>query len=270
MSGDTICFCGSMRRHKKCHPDISKESLAAKMLSLYARADRLIDSHYSKHNVKPICRKGCSECCSTVFNVSIIEFFLICREMIKLDFKRIALVKHRVLQSISYLNCEQPELLNYLRSDHSELDFKNMSLKIYELSKGVNLDCPFLTELTNRERICSVYNVRPLICRIAGTSYYTDIENMYICSYIGTNKTIMDCGPSTVDIWSSFIKDILTIRYNDACYRGSVYPLIYWLYLALNELDNLKVYLGGERHKKYFQMPYIEAKEKILLRNILS
>lgn len=256
MSGDTICFCGSMRRHKKCHPDISEESLAAKMLSLYARADRLIDSYYSKHKVKPVCRKGCSECCSAVFCVSIVEFFLICREMIKYDFKKIALVKHRVLQSITYLNCEQPALLNYFRSDHSELDYKNMSLKIYELSKGFNIDCPFLTELTNRERICSVYNVRPLICRIAGTSYYTDIENMYICSYIGTNKTIMDCGPSTVDIWSSFIKDILTIRYNDVCYRGSVYPLIYWLYLAANELDNPKFYLGGERHKKYFHAKY--------------
>lgn len=269
MSSDVVCFCGSMRRHKKCHPDISRESLAARMLSLYSRADTLINSFYSKHKVKPVCKKGCSECCSTVFCVSIVEFFLICRQMIKFDPKRIAQVKHRVLQGITYLNNEQPALLNYFRSDHSELDFNSMTLKIYELSKGVKIDCPFLTGFSARERICSIYNVRPLICRISGTSYYTGIENMYICSHIGTNKKIMACGPGTIDIWSSFIKNILTVRYNGACYRGSVYPLIYWLYLAAKDLDNLKAYLGGERHKKYFQMPYIEAKQKILLRHIL-
>lgn len=270
MTKDMACFCGSMRRHKKCHPDISTDSLAAKMLSLESEADTIINSYYSKHRVKPACKKGCSECCSTVFSVSIVEFFLICREMMKFDFKRIALIKQRVLQGISYLNSEHPALLNYFRSDHSDLDYKNMSLKTYELSKGVNIDCPFLAELPNRVRICSIYNVRPLICRISGTSYYTEIEYMYICSHIGANKTIMDCGPSTVDIWSSFIKDILTINHNDTCYRGSVYPLIYWLYLASNDLENLDTYLGGERHNKYFQMPYNEAKEKILLRNILS
>ncbi|MFX4260732.1 YkgJ family cysteine cluster protein [Pelotomaculum propionicicum] len=269
MSGDTVCFCGSLRRHKKCHPDIFGESLAAKMLSLYARADTLINCHYSKHSVKPVCRKGCSECCGTVFCVSIVEFFLICREMIKFDHKKIALVKHRVLQGISYLNNKQPELLKCFRSDHSQMDFKNMSLKIYELSRGVKLDCPFLTELTNGDKICSIYNVRPLICRISGTSYYTDIDNMYICSHIGTNRKIMDCGPSTIDIWSSFIKDILTISYKDSCFRGSVYPVIYWLYLALNGLEDLKTYLGRERRNKYFEMPYVEAKEKTLLRKIL-
>lgn len=268
MTDDTICFCGSMRRHKKCHPDISVDSLAAKMLSLYSRADILIDNHYSKQKIKPVCRKGCSECCSTVFCVSIVEIFLICREMIKFDIKRIALVKQRVLRSIAYLSSEQQELYRYFTSDHSELDFKDMSLNIYELSRGVNLDCPFLIELTNRARICSIYDVRPLICRIAGTSYYTDTKDMYICSHIGTNKTIMDYGPRTVDIWSSFIEDILTIRCNNACYRGSVYPLVYWLYLAMNGLDNLKVYLSGERRNKYFEMPYTKAKEKILLKNV--
>ncbi len=270
MTKDMTCFCGSMRRHKKCHPDVSTDSLAAKMLSLDSEADIIINSYYSKQSVKPACRKGCSECCSTVFSVSIVEFFLICREMMKFDLKRITLIKQRVLQGISYLKSEHPALFNYFIADHSDLDYKNMSLKTYELSKGVNIDCPFLTELPDRQRICSIYNVRPLICRISGTSYYTEIENMYICSHIGANKTIMDCGPSTVDIWSSFMKDILTINHKDACYRGSVYPLIYWLYLASSDLGNLGNYLGGERHKKYFQMPYTEAKEKILLKNILS
>lgn len=266
MSGDTVCFCGSNRRHKKCHPDIYEESLAAKMLSLYSRTDKLIDRHYFENKVKPVCRKGCSECCSTVFCVSIVEFFLICREMIKFNQKRIALVKHRVSECISYLKSEKPLLLNYFSSDHSGSYFKDMSVNIYELSKGVKIDCPFLTVLTNMERVCSIYNVRPLICRIAGTSYYTENENMYICSHIGTNKTIMDRGPSTAAIWNSFIEDILTIRYKDTCRRGTVYPLFYWLYLALNELDNPKSYLGGERYKKYFQTHYIEAKEKVLIR----
>lgn len=268
MPADMVCFCGSMRRHKKCHPDISEESLAARMLSLYSRADTQINGYYSKHKAKPVCKKGCSECCSTVFCVSIVEFFLICREMIKFDPKWNAFIKRRVLQGIDNLNKERPALLNYFRSDHSRLDFNDMSLKIYELSRGVNVDCPFLTRISDRDRVCSVYNARPLICRISGTSYYTGIENMYICSHIGANKKLMDCGPSTEDIWSSFIDDILTVQYNGSRHRGSVYPLIYWLYLAGSELDNPKAYLGGERHKKYFQMPYNEAKENILLRKI--
>jgi Fe-S-cluster containining protein len=258
-----------MRRHKKCHSDISTESLAAKMLSLYSRADMLISSHYSAHNVKPVCKKGCSECCSTVFSISIVEFFLICREMKKYDPKRIAQMKQVVLRSISHLNSEHPALFNYFKSDHSDMNYMDVSLNIYEMSKGVNIDCPFLTGLANGERICSIYQVRPLICRITGTSYYNHIDNLYMCSHIASNKIIMECGPSTVDIWSSFMKDILTIDYNNSCYRGSVYPLVYWLYLALDGLENLKDYLGGERYSKYFQMPYMEAKEKILLRNVL-
>ncbi len=269
MSSDAVCFCGSMRRQKKCHPDISRESLAAKMLTLYSRVDTLIISYYSKHKVKPVCKKGCSECCSTLFCVSIVEFFLICREMIKFDPKRTAQVKHRVLQAINYLEKEQPALLDYFKFDHSGQNFNNMSLRIYELSKSVKIECPFLTGFSARQSTCSIYNVRPLICRIFGTTYYTSFEDMYICSRIGTNNRIMDCGPSTIDIWDSFIKDILTVNYNGASYRGSVYPLIYWLYLAAQDLENPRAYLGSERRKKYFQMPYIEAKQKILLRHIL-
>jgi hypothetical protein len=40
------------------------------------------------------------------------------------------------------------------------------------------------------------------------------------------------------------------------------------MYLAGNQLENIKAYLGGERYTKYFQMPYIEAKEKIILRRL--
>lgn len=268
MAGNDLCFCGSMRRHKKCHPDISENSLAAMMFSLYARADKSINRHYAEHNTKPPCKKGCGDCCAILFNVSIIEFFLICREMTKWDPKTISQIKRRVILGISYIRDQHPELYNFLRSDHSNQYFTKMAYNNYNLSKDIELDCPFLTELPNRARVCSVYKVRPLLCRIFGTSYYVNTESMYVCSRIGTNKAIMEYGPSTEDIWSSFIQDILTVNYNGECYRGNTYPLIYWLFLAVNGLDNLKEYLGGERNEKYFQMPYKEAKERILLNKI--
>jgi len=268
VAGNGLCFCGSMRRHKKCHPDISENSLAALMLSLYARADKLIDNHYAERKTKPLCKKGCGDCCSILFNVSILEFIIICREMKKWEPKKISQIKRKVLRGMTYIRDQHPVLYNFLRSDHSNQDFAEMTYKNYQLSKNIELNCPFLTELPSRTRICSIYKVRPLLCRIFGTSYYVNIENMYVCSRIGTNKVIMEYGPSTEDIWKSFVQDILTVDYYGKCYRGNIYPLIYWLFLAISCLDNLKEYLGGERNYRYFQEPYKDAKAKILLNNM--
>lgn len=72
MSNNDLCFCGSGKKKKKCHPDIHENSLFATLLNYY----HLLEEE-SKAVNNPLCKKGCNKCCEGTFSISQSEFFMI-------------------------------------------------------------------------------------------------------------------------------------------------------------------------------------------------
>jgi len=83
MGRNDLCFCGSGKKIKKCHPDINEQSIAARLLRLYNEIDHSVDIYYQNTNHTAPCSKGCAECCYSDFPLSDIEFNLIIYEIRK-------------------------------------------------------------------------------------------------------------------------------------------------------------------------------------------
>ena len=71
-SRNDLCFCGSGKKYKNCHSDINPNSLVAHQYRIMHLLDEEI-----KNCPYTICQKGCSDCCTDDFEVSVTEFFTI-------------------------------------------------------------------------------------------------------------------------------------------------------------------------------------------------
>ena len=76
MGRNDLCFCGSGKKQKKCHPNINEDSVAAKTIKLYTQLSKELEENiYGKKNIK--CEKGCNACCKDYFAISEVEFAII-------------------------------------------------------------------------------------------------------------------------------------------------------------------------------------------------
>ena len=75
MRDNELCFCGSGKIVKYCHPDINEKSLVAYILALYNN----IDARYSRSN--SVCKRGCFNCCSDNFMISFSEYLTIAQSI---------------------------------------------------------------------------------------------------------------------------------------------------------------------------------------------
>jgi len=60
MNKSSLCFCGSGKTNKHCHPNVNERSLVARVLTLYQELDK------RNAHARTICKKGCTECCQAV------------------------------------------------------------------------------------------------------------------------------------------------------------------------------------------------------------
>jgi Fe-S-cluster containining protein len=76
------------------------------------------------------------------------------------------------LKQLEYLQINHPEILNNLEKDATN----NNSIIQQQMRMANNsygLPCPLLSIQTGT---CSVYNVRPLICRMHGSTHFSQHE----------------------------------------------------------------------------------------------
>ena len=51
MGRNDLCFCGSGKKQKKCHPNINEDSVAAKIIKLYTQLSKELEENvYGKKN----------------------------------------------------------------------------------------------------------------------------------------------------------------------------------------------------------------------------
>jgi Fe-S-cluster containining protein len=136
------------------------------------------------NNIEPYCKAGCFYCCNDFFFVSDIEFDIIIKELEKWSKNKF----NRLLQRIeSYWNQFQKKYptVAYDFQVH-KYTFGQLINEINrsEIINKTSIPCPFL----DNEGKCSIYNVRPFVCRTFGTtkSIVNNDEFQYkICDLVG-------------------------------------------------------------------------------------
>lgn len=113
-----------------------------------------------KYGEKIKCRKGCSQCCSQIFRITLIDGFIISEHVNSLDAERKSELKEK---SISYL-----KNVKSFESDDSLSHFREPKLP-----------CPAL----GKEGECTIYEARPVICRRFGPPVYDykNPGNLFAC-----------------------------------------------------------------------------------------
>lgn len=148
---NTLCFCGSGKKQKKCHPDINPDSLIAHQYRIMHLIDKEIQScPYT------ICKLGCNECCTDDFKITVSEFFTI------LNYLKISCTNEQIDKIISLAK------------------YKIATINRDESSGEITISkCLFIKDTDGS---CDIYEVRPIICRKYG--YYTNAH----CDKISSNE----------------------------------------------------------------------------------
>lgn len=180
MGRNDPCFCGSGKKQKKCHPDIHEASLAAEAIRLYALIDKEIEEHYAKNKITPPCQAGCYQCCYDAFLVSPIEIDIIIREMRKWGKEKVDNVVKKAKEYWEDFKIRYPDKSEYFEAIINSQDVNIVdTMHILDIEK-LPYPCVFLDE----NKRCSIYNVRPAVCRLHGTAYVGD-DDGDICEKIG-------------------------------------------------------------------------------------
>lgn len=161
MERNDRCFCGSGIKYKKCHYRINGES---KLANIY-RAYNEYNNACIQKGICNNCRKGCSQCCNDYFFISESEFLQILEELIyrKININDYISKAKAVKKHIEKFHPEIIKKLNKFMPksvDNIDESFFKDSINPPDLPACIFLD-------NNK---CSIYNVRPSICRGYGTT----------------------------------------------------------------------------------------------------
>lgn len=129
----------------------------------YSEIANLIEKEFErnreKYGNKIKCSRGCSQCCHQIFNITLIDEYVIRKSIINLP----------ELQR----NTLKSKAKNYIAN------FKTVDFKSEEYSKTPGIPCPALGEKGE----CTIYEGRPLICRRFGPPIfdYKNPTHIYSC-----------------------------------------------------------------------------------------
>jgi Fe-S-cluster containining protein len=140
-----LCFCGSGKPWWECHSEIKDNTAMSYLFETF----KIIENDIKSKKPTPICQKGCNLCCNYNFEVTMLEFMGILHHIQKRTNKyNLSIIKDLALR-------ELPKFPN---------DFNNVGQYF--------APCIFVD---NRNGMCKIYEVRPLICRMYG--YYSQFGN---------------------------------------------------------------------------------------------
>jgi Fe-S-cluster containining protein len=248
MGRNEPCFCGSGRKHKKCHPDIHPSSRAAHIVRIYQEVDNEIQEYQQQHGYTPPCQKGCSACCYDQFNVSQVEFELLIHEMQSWPQKEVEEVFDRALDCFETVKKEYPEFYKVLE-EHGEdnWDINVQQESLMKQRPQNSFPCPFLDLETGS---CRVYNIRPFVCRTHGAAHLEILwekasQDVTVCNKIPSGIKHKKVTPDASDLWVK--KEHTTNAYDpyyDTTVRIREYPIFYFFKILYEKT-------GGKKEARY-------------------
>lgn len=202
MGRNDLCFCGSEKKQKKCHPDIHEKSVIANLYSVFD----LIEKEYTipEHTY---CCKGCSSCCSDFFNVSIVEFFMILQHLRIVSPYEIKIYSDKAKHIVEQYDLPEDDKFN----------IDNFT------------SCIFLDDVNGS---CKIYEVRPTMCRLYGNT------NLTRCPKIMQDKEFCKELIHLTD--SKLIENVDQFHVKGQTIQPKVHPLVYW-FSRIDDDGELKV-----------------------------
>lgn len=178
MGRNDKCFCESGLKAKRCHGSLNKDSLVGNMIKIYREVDEIL-----KTEVECNCKSNCSACCSDYFYVSEEEFLTIMNYMItKFTDEEINSIKLKAERYMEYIkinhNNEFKKLNTVSVGLQDNLDYEMLTTREWNLK----IPCVFL-----KDGRCSIYEVRPIICRLFGT-----INKIHNCPSVHVRRDSSD------------------------------------------------------------------------------
>jgi len=203
--------------------ELNSKSLIANLLTVYEK----LDEEYLNIKNTP-CQKGCNDCCSDFFHISVIEFFSILRALSIADDKNILKYSKKAKEAI-----------------------KDIVLpKTDELRIPGFPPCIFVNE-TNGS--CNIYEVRPVLCRMYGYSKeLTDCQ--HVCSSNVFSSDLMKHNKN-INIGNDI--DFFTIQ--DGKIEMPGHPIIYW-FSKFDESGKLL----SQRMRALFNASYCGSRDDFL------
>ncbi len=151
--------------------------IGQELLNLYERIDSKIESHYKNNPKQPPCAKGCASCCSQFFEVSQAEYALIFNHLKAWTSSQLEELRVKSEVSMLLLQTHHPKFFTEFFVQPSPPETWRKYYKSPERYR-IHIPCPFLSEAG----ACTVYEVRPLICRTTGVGYKLNFEWGSICT----------------------------------------------------------------------------------------
>ncbi len=234
MKKEKKCFCGNRACKDQLHKTITLNSKYAKTFKLYKNIDKKINEDIYKFNLSPKCGKGCSECCHQLFPISEIELCIITDYLLEHEKSNIENIFKKSVDIYRYVKNEDPIYFHKLVTniDGGDIDdLYNYSMISTEIT--IPQGCIFLNERNE----CSIYEVRPLICRTHGVAYFSKDEVNKICSKLIISNNNRD---RFVDL-TSYEDEIISLtflRWDGKLISKRPYPIFYWFcYLRENNIS---------------------------------
>ncbi len=230
MSRNDLCFCGSGKKQKKCHRDIHEKSIVAELLRGYVELDNAITSMSEEYGIIPFCEKGCDACCDEYFYITMAEYFTI-RHYIETNTPdKMARYVDKAVACWDELQHAAPEEYRELTSGSHRSDRDKRNLMKF-------MPCVFL-----EDHECSIYPVRPEICRNYGsTADFTPCAKM------------IDAGVDESNVDSYLVPMVSLLQRNTNTFgisskRKTVgfsgYPIFYWFSDNHKRDDTYKMGIG--------------------------
>ena len=260
MKKEKKCFCGNKRCMEQIHKTIMLNSKYAKTFKLYKKIDEKIKEDINILNLNPKCEKGCSECCHQIFSISEVEFCIISDYILEHEKKNIEYIFKKSIDIYEYIKNEDPVYFNKLETDidGGDIDaFYNFNLASSQIT--IPQGCIFLNERNE----CSIYKVRPLVCRTHGVAYFLEDENNRICSKLEISNNNKD---KFVDL-TTYIDEmgrLSLLRVGRKVISRRPYPIFYWFcYLKENNIS-LKQFRKTTLYNRVASMSENEMIEDLL------
>ncbi|MEG0019474.1 MAG: YkgJ family cysteine cluster protein [Oscillospiraceae bacterium] len=213
-------------------------SIVSKLFDKYTAIDSEIKKLNDIEKVKPFCKKGCCDCCSHYFYISMVEYFAI----------KYQLIASEMFDEVKAKGMEQYiELMRTNKSEFDLLESRNEDIRMFQdhLNLEMFKPCPLL----NDSGECSAYISRPIVCRTYGsTGNFQACEKLKKAYEIPFLKVTFSKSlekhrlSRTLDL-GVLMENVAIFNYKGTLRCLRPYPLIYWLYYdeQYNNLYNISI-----------------------------
>jgi Fe-S-cluster containining protein len=257
MGRNDMCFCGSQKKYKQCHLHINESSIIARLYRLYTELDNHIERKKIENSLEFNCTKGCSECCSHCFYVSESELVLIL-DYLKSNWSKadIEYVINTAKRQWSIILRDDPLFAKQLQVDITGKDLNFYIKRLYSSPSKLPFSCLFLDENT---KACSIYDVRPLVCRIHGLSYVDGNDDNSICSNIPSLLKVKD-KLVNLEAYNSSIASFTVLMEGKKVLLRRPQPLFYFINSIFENVSNVEEYIETVMYNRatlYSEVDYI-------------